>query len=181
MAPIDFHLDANVIREDIAESLQLLKSSVMITEEKKIFLLDPEQYSEEFKTKVYGLLKKGNLREGLGKVTSGAELFGTDNNAAELKAAGVLEATDVREDLLPDLKSLKADEKAYIVHLTCVHLQLAHQRNQLLHWFYIPAMAALAGRSCKESVSEGMCVLGVVLVMPDGNCCGYGMMMVMVG
>jgi hypothetical protein len=42
-------------------------------------------------------------------------------------------------------------------------------------------MAALAGRSCKESVSEGMCVLGVVLVMCDGNCCGYGMMMVMVG
>ena len=120
-------------------SLQLLKSSATINDDDKISLLDPEQYSEEFKAKVYGLLTKGNLG-------------GEDRNRESLTDC---EARGVREDLLPDLKTLKADEKEYLIHSTCVHLQLAHQRNQFLHWFYVPAMAALGGRSCEESLSEG--------------------------
>ncbi|CAB4026539.1 dihydroxyacetone phosphate acyltransferase-like, partial [Paramuricea clavata] len=149
--------DGNDFRQDIVESLQLLKSSVMITEENKILLLDPEHYSEEFKAKVYAILKKGNLSDDQEKITSHSErrLFGTDSSGTEPMAIGGCDKpTGVREDLLLDVKTLRTDEKSYIVHLTCVHLQLAHQRNQLLHWFYIPAMVALAGRSCKERVPE---------------------------
>ena len=159
--------------------MQLLKSSVMITEESKILLLDPEHYSEEFKAKVYAILKKGNLSEDQEKITSHSErLFGTDSSGAEPMAVGSCDKpTGIREDLLPDVKTLRTDEKSYIVHLTCVHLQLAHQRNQLLHWFYIPAMVALAGRSCKERVPEGMFVFDVVDMCDDcrgvhGNGCG---------
>ena len=132
----------------------------MTTEDNKIFLLDPEQYSDAFKTKVYGLLRKGNLGTDPGKIDDHTAV----NNAESLTGRDC-EATGVREDASPDLKSLKAHEKAYLVHLTCVHLQLAHQRNQLLHWFYVLAMAALVGRSCKESLSEGRCVLVMLMVV----------------
>ena len=141
--------DTNDMGQDIVESLKLLKSSAMIAEDNKIFLLDPEQYPDKFKAKVYGLLREGNLGINPGKISDHTAI-----NKAESLTSGDCEATGVREDVLPDLKTLKADEKAYLVHLTCVHLQLAHQRNQLLHWFYVTAMAALVGRSCRESVSE---------------------------
>ena len=142
-----FHLEACDLKEDIVQSLQLLKSSVLVTDDNKVCLLDTEHYPEGFKTKVCALLDTGN------------------KDAEHLnEEAVILEATSTGGPLLTDFKTLNGEEKNYIVHLTCVHLQLAHQRNQLLHWFYIPAMAAFAGQTCRSYVSEGMCLVigGVV-------------------
>ena len=129
------------------ESLKLLKSSLTISEG-KVTLLDPEHFSEEFKEKIYSLFSKGMSHKNQREIN-------IDNSAAECVASGVCER--VQEDFSLDLKALNIHEKDYIVHLSCVHLQLAHQRNQLLHWFYLPAMAALAVRNYEHPVSEGMC------------------------
>lgn len=91
------------------------------------------------------------------------QLFNRDNSATESMASGVCDR--VKEDFSLELKALNMDEKDYIVHLSCVHLQLAHQRNQLLHWFYLPAMVAFAARNCKQPVSEGMYMLLLLLVV----------------
>lgn len=129
------------------ESLKLLKSSLTISEG-KVTLLDPEHFSDEFKEKIYSLLNKGMSHKKQREMK-------INNSAAECVASGVCDM--VQEDFSLDLKALNIHEKDYIVHLSCVHLQLAHQRNQLLHWFYLPAMAALAARNYEHPVSEGMC------------------------
>ena len=141
------YLGANSLQQDIVESLNLLKGSLTISEENIITLLDPEHFSKEFKAKIYTLLKKRKFHQKEGEIKSHPEQLALPSGVCD----------EVQEDLSLDLKALNVEEKEYIVYLSCVHLQLAHQRNQLLHWFYLPAMAALAARNCKHPVSEGMC------------------------
>lgn len=136
------------------KSLELLKSSARINEDNKIFLLDPERYSEEFKEKVYGLLTKANFNVTHGKKSNNFENLVHKMNV-DAKATESADQTRSSSENLPDLKMLTTEERNYISHLSFVHLQLAHQRNQLLHWFFIPAMAALACRNSKEGLSEG--------------------------
>ena len=142
------HLDDT--KGDITESLQLLKSSVVVNEDNVLCTLDNENYSEEFKAKIYALLKKGEFQQNSKAISSDRNDLSEkhDNPTTSM-------AENNAEDILLDIKTLTMDEKAYLVHLTCIHLQLAHQRNQLLHWFYVPALATLVAKSFGKPVSEG--------------------------
>ncbi|XP_028396264.1 dihydroxyacetone phosphate acyltransferase-like [Dendronephthya gigantea] len=131
------------LKDDLVQSLQLLKSSVFVTDDDKVCLLETENYPEGFKNKVSALLDARNSLE----ITRDTEHLNEETMNSEATSLG-------GPSLLTDLKALNGEEKNYLVHLTCVHLQLAHQRNQLLHWFYIPAMAALVARTCASNISE---------------------------
>ncbi|XP_046848625.1 dihydroxyacetone phosphate acyltransferase-like [Xenia sp. Carnegie-2017] len=124
--------DEKDIMKEIMESLKLLKSSVEVTKENEIFLIDPEHYPKKFKDRVLMLCHQENMNS-----ITAASISSEDGHCREAKDEKISE-------------SLSADEKLYMIHLTCVHLQLAHQRNQLLHWFYIPAIIALVSGSSKE-------------------------------
>lgn len=104
-----------------------------VTKENEVFLIDPEHYPKKFKDRVLMLCHQENMNN----VTAASISSEDDGHCREAKYEKISE-------------SLSADEKLYMIHLTCVHLQLAHQRNQLLHWFYIPAIIALVSGSSKE-------------------------------
>ena len=124
--------------KEIMESLKLLKSSVEVTKENEVFLIDPEHYPKKFKDRVLMLCHQENMNS-----ITAARISSEDGHCREAKDEKISE-------------SLNADEKLYMIHLTCIHLQLAHQRNQLLHWFYIPAIIALVSGSSKEMMySQG--------------------------
>ena len=152
-------LDGQDPRGAVLESIQLLRSSLTLTEDNTVCLLDPEQFPEQFKSKLHALTKgKYFHRWDLDKTNHAENVSRAHISFDEQHSRNFNEKENdnSREDKLNECESsaLRADEKEYVIHLTCVHLQLAHQRNQLLHWFYVPAMALLAG-SKETLITEG--------------------------
>lgn len=148
-------------RSIVIESIQLLKSSATLSEDNRhVYLVDPkEHFCEEYKSKIRKLLSRkhfhGSAQEepNCTESSSGAENCVNERHLKDSFARGSVRNWEDKSAEC-ELSATRVEDKEYLIHLTSVHLQLAHQRNQLLHWFYVPGMVTLASNS-KNSVSEG--------------------------